>query len=43
LNAGSSPERYDASVPVSSSGKRAIDWLAEHTPLSRVQLKKKPE
>lgn len=27
-------------IPVTEGGKRAIDWLAEHTPLSRVQLKK---
>ena len=32
--------RFDGSVTVTSKGKRAIDWLAENTPLSRMQLKK---
>ncbi len=31
---------YEGSVAVTANGKRAIDWLAENTPLSRMQLKK---
>lgn len=27
-------------IPITSNGKRAIDWLAENSPLSRMQLKK---
>jgi tRNA pseudouridine32 synthase/23S rRNA pseudouridine746 synthase len=30
----------DQEVPITSKGKRAIDWLAENTPLSRMQIKK---
>ncbi len=31
---------FDGAVTITSKGKRAIDWLAENTPLSRMQLKK---
>lgn len=32
--------KLDHSIAITSNGKRAIDWLAENTPLSRMQLKK---
>lgn len=31
---------FDGTVAITHKGKRAIDWLAENTPLSRMQLKK---
>ncbi|MEZ5539057.1 MAG: RluA family pseudouridine synthase [Pseudomonadales bacterium] len=34
------PQKLDASIAITAAGKRAIDWLAEHTPLSRMQCKK---
>ncbi|HQQ64402.1 MAG TPA: RluA family pseudouridine synthase [Pseudomonadales bacterium] len=30
----------EKSIAITANGKRAIDWLAENTPLSRMQLKK---
>jgi tRNA pseudouridine32 synthase/23S rRNA pseudouridine746 synthase len=30
----------ETKIPITSNGKRAIDWLAENSPLSRMQLKK---
>lgn len=32
--------RLDKSIAITAPNKRAIDWLAENTPLSRMQLKK---
>lgn len=32
--------KVEKSIPITSNGKRAIDWLAENTLLSRMQLKK---
>ena len=32
--------QFEASIPVNAAGKSAIDWLADNTPLSRMQLKK---
>jgi len=33
-------QKMDYSIAITSQGKRAIDWLAENTPLSRMLLKK---
>lgn len=33
-------KKIEKSIPITSNGKRAIDWLAENTLLSRMQLKK---
>ncbi len=33
-------QTFDKSIAVAANGKRAIDWLAENTPVSRMQLKK---
>lgn len=33
-------KNLDQSIAIAAHGKRAIDWLAGHTPLSRMQLKK---
>lgn len=35
-----SPKTFEKSIAITTSGKRAIDWLAENTPVSRMQLKK---
>ena len=32
--------KLDKSIAIDTNGKRAIDWLAENTPISRMQLKK---
>jgi tRNA pseudouridine32 synthase/23S rRNA pseudouridine746 synthase len=32
--------KVEKNIPITTQGKRAIDWLAENTPLSRMQLKK---
>lgn len=32
--------KVEKNIPITTHGKRAIDWLAENTPLSRMQLKK---
>ncbi|HSC75716.1 MAG TPA: RluA family pseudouridine synthase [Pseudomonadales bacterium] len=32
--------KVEKSIPITGNGKRAIDWLAENTPISRMQLKK---
>ena len=32
--------KVEKTIPITSNGKRAIDWLAENTLLSRMQLKK---
>lgn len=34
------PRTFEARIPVTVGGRRAIDWLAEHSPVSRLQLKK---
>lgn len=39
-NARTPLTQFDGTVAVTSKGKRAIDWLADNTPLSRMQLKK---
>lgn len=33
-------KKFEHSISITANGKRAIDWLAENTPLSRMQLKK---
>ncbi len=33
-------KKFEHSIAITTNGKRAIDWLAENTPLSRMQLKK---
>ena len=33
-------KKVEKIIPITAHGKRAIDWLAENTPLSRMQLKK---
>jgi tRNA pseudouridine32 synthase/23S rRNA pseudouridine746 synthase len=32
--------KVEKSISITSNGKRAIDWLADNTPISRMQLKK---
>src|SRR6478735_9374227 len=32
--------KFEKTISITTHGKRAIDWLAENTPLSRMQLKK---
>ncbi len=33
-------KQFEASIPITEAGRRVIDWLAENTPISRMQLKK---